>query len=112
MVFRFDAPMFFANSTYFLERTRELIVAQDPPLRVLIMDMQGVVSIDSTAMEALTSLLDELDEAGTRFIVVRARRAVRMPLARAGLAERIGEENFFQSLRLAVNVAVRDSGGK
>ena len=105
VVIRFDAPLFFGNASYFLERTRALLAAQEAPVRWLILDCQGVVSIDTTAMEAVSTLMDDLDESGIGFMVARSRTAVRKQLRRSGLTARIGEQHFFPTMRTAVGAA-------
>src|SRR5581483_6323209 len=102
VVYRFDAPLFFANAAYFRERVQHLIERADPPVRCFLFDAQAVTSLDATADDTLSDLLDDLDRRGIRFILARANGTVRDALRRSGLARRIGRDGLFPTVRAGV----------
>ena len=56
IAYRFDAPLFFANADYFLSQVHELVVSAQTPVAWLLIDAEGMVDIDVTALEALFTL--------------------------------------------------------
>ena len=53
LVYRFDAPLFFANATVLREEVLALVDASDPPVREVVIDAAGIVDMDVTGAEAL-----------------------------------------------------------
>ena len=102
IVYRFDAPLFFANADYFLTQVQELIDAADPPIEWLLIDAEAIVDIDVTAVEALSKLQSELERKGVVMAIARASQPLQEILKRAGLTERIGSAHFFPTVRTGV----------
>jgi SulP family sulfate permease len=102
LVYRFDAPLFFANADVLREQVVRLVDASDAPVRTVVLDAEGMVDMDVTGAEALTALLDDLDQRGTRLVLARVRTSVRTTLRRLGVEERIGAEHIYLSIRGAV----------
>jgi high affinity sulfate transporter 1 len=100
VVYRFDGPLFFANADYFLTRSLRLI--EDRPLRYFVLDLEAVTTIDVTAARAVEKLRAAVAERGASFLVARATLPLRGHLRATGLAEAIGEENFYPTVRTAV----------
>ncbi len=102
LVYRFDAPLFFGNAEWFGERVR-LAIDQNPgEERTVVLDLEGIGSIDTTAVDALGDLLDELDAEGVIVAVARPNRRVAALLDRSGLTERIGPSRVFPTINAAV----------
>ncbi len=53
IVYRFDAPLVFANAAFFVERVEALLAAAGPGLRCFVLDAEAISDFDSTAAEAL-----------------------------------------------------------
>jgi sulfate permease, SulP family len=102
LVYRFDAPLFFANAALLREQVLRLVDESTPPVREVVLDAEGIVDMDITGAETLDELLDDLDERGTRLVLARTRTALRDTLRRLDLEERIGPENFHLRVRDAV----------
>lgn len=102
LVYRFDAPIFFPNAEYFKSRVLALVDAADPPPRWLLLNAEAIVYLDSTAVDALARLHEQLSERGIVLAVARAKGPVRDLLQRTGLAASIGEEHMFPSVRAGV----------
>ena len=102
LVYRFDAALLFFNSEYFKRRVRENLARSQPPPQHFIFDMEAVNSIDVTGIESLEEVRSELTGRGIDLTIARAKLKVRNCLSRAGLLERIGVENFHESVRTAV----------
>jgi SulP family sulfate permease len=102
IVYRFDAPLFFANADYFLTQVQELIDAAHPPIEWLLIDAEAIVDIDVTAVEALSKLQSELERKGVVIAIARASQPLQEILKRSGLTEKIGSAHFFPTVRTGV----------
>jgi SulP family sulfate permease len=106
IVYRFDAPLFFANADYFLSQVQELINEAHPSIDWLLIDAEAIVDIDVTAVEALMKLQSELERKGVIMAIARASQPLQEILKRAGLTERIGSEHFFPTVRTGVRAFI------
>jgi len=112
IAYRFDAPLFFANADYFLSQVRELIASAESPVAWLLIDAEGMVDIDVTALEALGMLQRELAQKGIVLVIARANHPLQKMLKRAGLVERIGSEHLYPTVRTGVQAYLeRQPGG-
>ncbi len=100
VVYRFDAPLFFANADYFVKHASRVFDEAQP--RVLVLDCEAVTFIDVTAARALTRLLEHVTAGHAELRMARTRQAVVDQLADAGLVSAIGNERFYPSVRTAV----------
>src|SRR5580765_1903576 len=73
VVYRLDDRLFFANANYVRGRIHEAIVAAPTDTRWLVFDAESVTNVDSTGMEALADLAEELRRAGITLVVARLR---------------------------------------
>jgi len=102
LVYRFDGPLFFANGEYYLERVRVAIEKNPGRETTVVLDMEGIGSIDTTAVDHLVGLVDELDAGGIVVGIARANRRVLDLLDRAGVVERLGADRIFPTINAAV----------
>jgi high affinity sulfate transporter 1 len=107
LVYRFDAPLFFANVGWFGQRLRRAIERNPGAERWVVIDFEGIGSVDATAVEALCELVDELHGDGMVIGTARANAVVVGQLQRGGVIERIGEHNVHATINRAVR-AFRD----
>jgi sulfate permease, SulP family len=86
LVYRFDAPLFFANASRFRQRIHEVLVANPGAERWVVLDFEGVGSVDATGVEELRGTVDDLRAAGVEVVAVaRANHDALAVLANAGL---------------------------
>lgn len=109
VIFRFDAPLFFANARVFREQV-ERLVAQTPGLRWVIVAAEPVTDVDTTAADMLTELDKDLDAAGVRLVFAELKDPVRAKVERYGLARRIEPQHFYPTIKSAVR-AFKDAHG-
>ena len=102
IVYRFDAPLVFANAAFFTERLEGLAADAGTGLKCVIFDAESVSDFDSTAAEALETLDTNLERLGVELWVARANGPLRDLLQVTGLTDRIGTENIYPSVRSAV----------
>ncbi len=110
IVYRFDAPLVFANAGFFTERLEELIANVGEGLKCVILDAEAISDFDSTAAEALETLDADLERRGVEFWVARANQPLRELFEVTGLTKRLGKENIYPSVRAAV-MAFRERFG-
>ena len=69
------------------------LVASDPPATALVIDAEGVSDIDTTAIQQLDELLDDLDDADVAVAFARVRKPVRDMVQRSGMLDRLGGDD-------------------
>jgi MFS superfamily sulfate permease-like transporter len=103
LVYRFDAPLFFTNAARYCERVLSALRRQPGVERWLVLDLEGVGSIDATAVAALRGLVDDVHRELVEVIAVaRANHHVLERLRRAGLLEPAGPLRVFPTINAAV----------
>jgi MFS superfamily sulfate permease-like transporter len=88
VLYRFDAPLFFANTDYFRERVRALAASGE--VTWIVVAGEPITDIDATAGEALHALNDELDAMGIELVFAELKDPVRDRLRRYGVENAIG----------------------
>lgn len=102
IVYRLYAPLIFANARYVVERIRTLVDAAGPELEWLIIDAQAITDMDVTAAQRFAELNRELKERGVEIKIADAPRPFREELAKVGLSSTLGSQQFFVSVKKAV----------
>jgi sulfate permease, SulP family len=102
LVYRYDAPLCFANAENFRSRALAALETQPKSPRWFLLNAEANVEIDSTAAEALEALHDELQRRGIVLALARVKQDLRADLRAAGLLDLIGEERIFPTLPTAV----------
>ena len=113
VVYRYDAPLCFANAEDF--RTRALAAVNDNPEPVewFVLNAESNVEVDLTALDALEQLRIELVGRGIVFAMARVKQDLRESLEAAGMLDDIGEHRIFMTLPTAVDeFKARDGSGK
>jgi high affinity sulfate transporter 1 len=102
VLFRWDAPLFFANAELFGDRVREAIEASPTPVRRIVVAAEPVTSVDVTAADSLAELEQSLTAEGVELCFAELKDPVKDKLKRFGLFEQWGEERFSPTLGSAV----------
>ena len=102
VVYRYDAPLFFANAQDF--RRRALAAAGHGPgqARWFVLNTEASVEVDFTALEAVEAVRAELSRRGTIFALARVKQDLLDDLEAFGLAGKIGAQRIFPTLPTAV----------
>jgi len=114
VVFRYDAPLFFANSEDFRRRALAAVgyaERNEGPVKWFLLNAEANTEADYTAMEALSSLHAELTRRRIVFALARVKSELRDQFRAFGLDSKIGEQWFFPTLPTAVE-AYRDWAGR
>ena len=102
ILFRWDAPLFFANAELFRERVLDAAGKSPTPVRRLVVAAEPVTSVDVTAADMLAELHKSLHESGIELCFAELKDPVKDKLKRFGLFEQIGEGSFFPTTGAAV----------
>ncbi len=102
MVYRYDAPLFFANSDNFVKRALNSVDANPEPVQWFIMNAEANVDVDLTGLDAVRQLREILLTRGIHFGMARVKQDLRDQLEAAGLLAEIGERNIYPTLPTAV----------
>jgi MFS superfamily sulfate permease-like transporter len=101
MVYRFGAPLYFANATLFLDDVERLVSEASTPVRWFVLDAQAMVDIDTTGAGVLRQAITLLKKQNITFAISRADRSFRSWLDRYHLMELIDPARFFPTNRHA-----------
>jgi high affinity sulfate transporter 1 len=109
VIYRFDAPLFFANAKSF----RDAVVAlarTEPPPRWILVAAEPITDVDTTAADVLFELDRLLDRQGQTLVFAELKDPVRHKIERYGLAEQIEPQHFFPTVEAAVDAFRAKSG--
>ena len=110
LLYRFDAPLFFANANVFRQRLLQRIAAAGSAVRWVVVAAEPMTDVDPTAAEILEDLDDELRAAGIELAFAEMKDPVRERLEQYGLGERFGRNRFFPTIGSAVHAYVDVTG--
>ena len=103
VLFRWDAPLFFANAEFFRERVLDAVAKSPTPVRWLVVAAEPVTSVDVTAGDTVAELNEALRAQGVEFCFAELKDPVKDKLKRFGLLTQFGEERFFPTVGVAVS---------
>ena len=106
VMFRFDMSLYYANAGYFETQVLEM-VADNPDAEYLILDAEGINTIDATGAEVLLHLHERLEKIGVTIIVARMKKQFMDCMRRTGNLEKMGGDNwrFFSRITFALSQA-------
>jgi high affinity sulfate transporter 1 len=110
VLFRWDAPLFFANAELFHQRVLEAILESPTPVRRIIVTAEPVTSIDVTSADMLAELEHTLTQSGIELRFAEMKDPVKDKLRRFELFERFGAANFYPTIGSAVDVYLKEHG--
>ena len=103
VLFRWDAPLFFANAELFKERVLDAVAKSPTPVRWLVVAAEPVTSVDVTAGDTVAELHDALQAMGIELCFAELKDPVKDKLKRFGLFAQLGEQFFFPTIGAAVS---------
>jgi sulfate permease, SulP family len=103
VVFRYDAPLCFANANDFRTRALAAVDTEDVPVEWFLLNAEAIVELDLTAADAIADLHAELAGRGITFAMARAKQDLQAQLARVDLLDIIGRERIYPTLPVALD---------
>ncbi|HLQ36349.1 MAG TPA: SulP family inorganic anion transporter, partial [Planctomycetota bacterium] len=102
LLFRWDAPLFFANADMFRERVLDAVHAAAVPVQWVVIAAEPITDVDTTAADMLAELDEELHARGVELAFAEMKDPVKDRLQQYGLEAKIGNDLFFPTLGVAV----------
>jgi MFS superfamily sulfate permease-like transporter len=109
VMYRFDAPLIFANSRTFRDQIRRFAGASPPPLWIIV-EAEPITDVDTTACDMLEDLVASLDEQGILLVFAEMKTNSRQKLRQYGLTRALPPDRFFPTLRAAVDACRQEIG--
>ncbi len=108
VLFRWDAPLFFANAELFHQRVFDAIGESPTPVRRIIITAEPVTSIDVTSADMLAELEHTLTESGIELRFAEMKDPVKDKLKRFELFDRFGAADFYPTIGSAVDAYLKE----
>lgn len=111
VIYRFDASLLFFNADYFASRVRQVVHDAGGKPSVFVLDAESMPLLDTTGADVLDSLRVELDRDGIQLRIARSKGLFRLMLERSGVADTVGRNHLFPSIKAAVDSSTSIQGG-
>ena len=98
LIFRFDSPLIFTNSTCFANEVQRYIEAAETTVQEVLVNAETMNNMDTTGADQLVTLREELERDGIKLAFSKVKDPVREMMRRTGAEEAIGKENFYGSV--------------
>ena len=110
VLYRFDAPLFFANCRAFREEITGLVYSV-PDLRWIVLASEPVTDVDTTAADMLEELDEWLNDRGVSLVFAEMKDPVRKKIGRYELTRTLDPRHFFPTIDAAVEAFEAEFGG-
>jgi high affinity sulfate transporter 1 len=111
VLFRFDAPLLFANSRTFKEQI-EALARSEPAPSWIIVAAEPITDVDTTASDMLEDLDESLNERGISLVFAEMKDPVRAKIVRYGLTRTIDPAHFFPTIDAAIEAFRQRTGAE
>lgn len=108
VLFRWDAPLFFANAELFRTRVLQAIAASPTPVRRIVLTAEPVTSIDVTSADVLAELVQTLHASSIELRFAEMKDPVKEKLKAFELLDRLGADSFHPTLGASVDAYLAD----
>jgi MFS superfamily sulfate permease-like transporter len=108
VLFRWDAPLFFANAEHFHQRVLAAIARSPTPVRRIIVAAEPVTSIDVTSADMLAELEQNLRASGVELRFAEMKDPVKDKLKRFELLEQFDPATFYPTIGTAVDAYLEE----
>jgi sulfate permease, SulP family len=103
VIYRYDAPLCFANAEDFKCRALRAIESEVMPVEWFVLNTEAITEIDITAIDMLEELYDELASRGITFAMARVKQDLYAQLKRSQLLKKIGEDRIYLTLHTMIS---------
>jgi sulfate permease, SulP family len=102
VIYRYDAPLCFANAEDFKLRALHAIETETTPVEWFALNTEAIVEIDITAADVLAELYDELAARGITFAMTRVKQDLYTQLQRSQLFDKMNEKHIYLTLHSTI----------
>ena len=110
IIYRFGAPLYFANATFFEEDIETLVTQAATPVKWFVLDAEAMVDIDTTGAETLHQVLTSLAKRDITVAVSRANQSAVDLLSRYHLLKLMGKNRLYPTNRHAIAAFRKETG--
>ena len=110
VIYRWEAPLFFANAGIFRQSVRQLVREREPDW--VILQCEAITDVDMTAAEMLEQLDNELNAAGIHVAFAELRDRLQDLILRYGLFETLDRDHFYPTLETAIDAVQREQDAR
>ncbi|HBK71474.1 MAG TPA: sodium-independent anion transporter [Flavobacteriaceae bacterium] len=103
LIIRFDAQLYFANTTFFKDKLEELVTKKGEKLKLIIIDGKSMNSLDSSGVHALLDVINTYQAKGLKIAFSGMKGPVRDAMRKGGVIDKISFDHCFMSLQEAVD---------
>ncbi len=103
VLFRFDAPLFFANADRFREAVLDAVDEAEAPVHRVVVAAEPITDVDTTAADVLVELVERLDRRDIGLVFAELKGPVQDKVKRYGLEERFAQPAFPRTVGQAVH---------
>jgi high affinity sulfate transporter 1 len=103
VLFRWAAPLFFANAELFQTRVLEAVASSPTPVRRVVVTAEPVTGVDVTSADMLAELEQTLRASRIELQFAEVKDPVKDELKRFGLLDQIGTDAFHPTIGAAVD---------
>lgn len=109
LIYQFDSLLAFANAPHFASQLRQYIAESDPPVQQVLINAETINDIDTTGIEQVLKLHQELNKRGIRLTFAHIHNRVRGMLKRSGAIDIIGADHFYESISDGVDAFLQSA---
>ncbi len=102
VIYRFGAPLYFANAKLFGEQIEDVIRESSMPVKWLVLDAEAIVDMDTTGADSLRQILSFCNDRDVEFAISRANDSLLHLLDQYELSESVGHQRRFPTNRHAI----------
>jgi SulP family sulfate permease len=102
LIFRFDAQIFYANSSYFRDNLDQMADRKGKALKLIVLDAESINRVDSTGVEMLKERIKYYQKKDIIFYFAGVKGPVRDDFFRSGILQIIDINHFFMRVNDAV----------
>lgn len=102
VIYRYDAPLCFANAENFKQRSLNAIEAETTTVEWFVLNMEANVEIDITAIDMLFELRNELAAQNITFAMARVKQDLYLELKKSGFLDNTSAEHIYPTLPTAI----------
>jgi len=103
LIVRFDAQLYFANTTFFKDKLEELVAEKGEKLKLIIIDGESMNNLDSSGVHALLDVIDLYQSKGIEIAFSGMKGPVRDAMRKGGVIDKISFDQCFMSIQEAVD---------
>lgn len=109
VIYRFDAPLIFANANNFRDEVRRISRTKLKP-QWLVIAAEPITNVDTTAADMLLDLDQELYAENVNVVVAELKDPVRRKVERYGLTRQFAPECYYPTIGAAVSAFREETG--